>query len=83
MREATVEEALAHPTWQMGSKISIDSATVMNKCLEVIERGGCLLRLIKYHCRPSAVVVHAMVEMIDGSIIAQLRLRTSAMIHYA
>ena len=39
MREATVEEALAHPTWQMGSKITIDSATLMNKGLEVIEAG--------------------------------------------
>ncbi|HKG22824.1 MAG TPA: 1-deoxy-D-xylulose-5-phosphate reductoisomerase, partial [Blastocatellia bacterium] len=39
IREATVEEALAHPTWQMGSKITIDSATLMNKGLEVIEAG--------------------------------------------
>src|SRR6185436_8631666 len=39
MRKATVEEALAHPTWQMGTKITIDSATLMNKGLEVIEAG--------------------------------------------
>jgi 1-deoxy-D-xylulose-5-phosphate reductoisomerase len=74
MREATVEEALAHPTWQMGSKISIDSATLMNKGLEVIEAGwlfGFEADRITVAVHPQSIV-HSMIEMIDGSIIAQL-----------
>ena len=70
----TVEQALAHPTWKMGPKITIDSATLFNKGLEVIEA----TRL--FHVRPDQVgvvahrqsVVHSMVEFIDGSIKAQL-----------
>ncbi|MEW6127778.1 MAG: 1-deoxy-D-xylulose-5-phosphate reductoisomerase [Acidobacteriota bacterium] len=74
MREATVEQALAHPTWQMGAKITIDSATLMNKGLEVIEAhwlfgfGGDKISVFVH---PQSIV-HSMVEMIDGSIIAQL-----------
>lgn len=74
MREATVERALAHPTWQMGAKITIDSATLMNKGLEVIEAGW----LFDFDAAQIAVIVHpqsivhSMIEMIDGSILAQL-----------
>jgi 1-deoxy-D-xylulose-5-phosphate reductoisomerase len=74
MREATVEEALAHPTWQMGSKITIDSATLMNKGLEVIEAGwlfGFTADRINVAVHPQSIV-HSMIEMVDGSIIAQL-----------
>jgi 1-deoxy-D-xylulose-5-phosphate reductoisomerase len=74
MREATVEEALAHPTWQMGSKITIDSATLMNKGLEVIEARwlfGFTADRISVAVHPQSIV-HSMIEMIDGSIIAQL-----------
>lgn len=74
MHEATVEEALAHPTWQMGSKITIDSATLMNKGLEVIEAGwlfGFTADRISVAVHPQSIV-HSMIEMVDGSIIAQL-----------
>ena len=74
MRGATVEEALAHPTWQMGSKITIDSATLMNKGLEVIEAGwlfGFTADRISVAVHPQSIV-HSMIEMVDGSIIAQL-----------
>ena len=74
MRRATVEEALAHPTWQMGAKITIDSATLMNKGLEVIEAGwlfGFNVDRISVAVHPQSIV-HSMIEMIDGSIIAQL-----------
>jgi len=74
MRAATVEEALAHPTWQMGSKITIDSATLMNKGLEVIEAGwlfGFTANRISVTVHPQSIV-HSMIEMVDGSIIAQL-----------
>ncbi len=74
MREATVKEALNHPTWQMGSKITIDSATLMNKGLEVIEAGwlfGFEPDRISAVVHPQSIV-HSMVEMVDGSIIAQL-----------
>ena len=71
---ASIEEALAHPTWQMGSKITIDSATLMNKGLEVIEAGwlfGFGADQISVAVHPQSIV-HSMIEMIDGSIIAQL-----------
>jgi 1-deoxy-D-xylulose-5-phosphate reductoisomerase len=74
MREATVEEALAHPTWQMGAKITIDSATLMNKGLEVIEAGwlfGFGADRISVAVHPQSIV-HSMIEMVDGSVIAQL-----------
>ncbi|MFY9553915.1 MAG: 1-deoxy-D-xylulose-5-phosphate reductoisomerase [Blastocatellia bacterium] len=74
LQQATVEEALAHPTWQMGSKITIDSATLMNKGLEVIEAGwlfGFTADRISVAVHPQSIV-HSMIEMIDGSIIAQL-----------
>ena len=69
----TVEQALNHPTWKMGKRITIDSATLMNKGFEVIE--ACRL----FHVPPSQVevivhpqsTIHSMVEFIDGSILAQ------------
>jgi 1-deoxy-D-xylulose-5-phosphate reductoisomerase len=70
----TVEDALRHPTWKMGAKITIDSATLMNKGLEVIE-ARWLFDLapdrIAVIVHPQSIV-HSMVEYIDGSILAQL-----------
>jgi 1-deoxy-D-xylulose-5-phosphate reductoisomerase len=71
---ATRDEALAHPNWKMGEKISIDSATLMNKGLEVIEARwlfGFDADQISVIVHPQSVV-HSMVEMIDGSVMAQL-----------
>ncbi len=70
----TVEEALNHPNWKMGSKISIDSATLMNKGLEVIEAlwfFDLSPEKIAVHVHPQSIV-HSMVEYIDGSVMAQL-----------
>ena len=70
----TVEQALTHPTWKMGKKITIDSATLMNKALEVIEAVylfGLPPDKIEVVIHPQSVI-HSMVEFIDGSIIAQL-----------
>jgi 1-deoxy-D-xylulose-5-phosphate reductoisomerase len=70
----TVSEALNHPTWRMGRKITIDSATLMNKGLEVIE-ASCLFGVsadeIDIAVHPQSIV-HSMVEFVDGSVIAQL-----------
>ncbi|MFM7756671.1 MAG: 1-deoxy-D-xylulose-5-phosphate reductoisomerase [Actinomycetota bacterium] len=72
----TVDQALAHPTWTMGPKITVDSSTLMNKGLEVIEAHE--LFGVAYDCIDVVVhpqsVVHSMVEFIDGSTIAQLSL---------
>lgn len=71
---ATIEQALAHPNWRMGDKITIDSATLMNKGLEVIEAKwlfGFDADQISVVVHPQSVV-HSMVEMIDGSVIAQM-----------
>jgi 1-deoxy-D-xylulose-5-phosphate reductoisomerase len=71
---ATREEALKHPNWSMGDKITIDSATLMNKGLEVIEARwlfGFDADKISVIVHPQSVV-HSMVEMVDGSVIAQL-----------
>lgn len=72
--EATVSDALAHPTWQMGKKITIDSATMMNKALEVIE-ARWLFDLpadkIQVVVHPQSII-HSMVEFADGSVVAQL-----------
>jgi 1-deoxy-D-xylulose-5-phosphate reductoisomerase len=68
------EEALAHPTWRMGPKITIDSATLMNKGLEVIEARwlfGLPAEKIDVIVHPQSVV-HSMVELIDGTVLAQL-----------
>jgi len=74
MRDATLADALAHPTWKMGNKVTIDSATMFNKGLELIE--ACWL----FDLKPEQVeivihpesIVHSMVEFVDGSTIAQL-----------
>jgi 1-deoxy-D-xylulose-5-phosphate reductoisomerase len=74
MREASVSDALRHPTWNMGDKITIDSATLMNKGLEVIEAHwlfGFEADRIGIVVHPESVV-HSMIELIDGSVIAQL-----------
>jgi 1-deoxy-D-xylulose-5-phosphate reductoisomerase len=74
MRNATPAAAIAHPNWSMGAKISVDSATLMNKGLELIEA---------YHLFPLAAeafdvvvhpqsVIHSLVEYVDGSVLAQL-----------
>jgi 1-deoxy-D-xylulose-5-phosphate reductoisomerase len=74
LRSVTVEEALAHPTWNMGPKITVDSATMMNKALEIIE-ARWLFDLsadqIDVVVHPQSVV-HSMVEFRDGSVVAQL-----------
>ena len=72
--DISIEAALAHPTWRMGSKISIDSATMMNKGLEVIEAHHLFethVDRIDIAIHPQSIV-HSMVEYVDGSIIAQL-----------
>jgi 1-deoxy-D-xylulose-5-phosphate reductoisomerase len=74
MREATPEQACAHPRWVMGRKISVDSATLMNKGLELIE--ACLLfglpsAQVEIVVHPQSIV-HSLVEYIDGSMLAQL-----------
>ncbi len=74
LKKITVEQALAHPTWKMGAKITIDSATLMNKGFEVIEA------VHLFDVRPENIevvvqresIIHSMVEYIDNSIIAQL-----------
>lgn len=74
MRDATVEDALAHPTWRMGGKITIDSATLFNKALELIEAVhlfGLPADAIDVIVHPESIV-HSMVEFRDGSVIAQL-----------
>jgi len=72
--DISIEAALAHPTWRMGNKISIDSATMMNKGLEVIEAHHLFdmpPERIDILIHPQSIV-HSMVEYVDGSIIAQL-----------
>lgn len=74
LRRVTVAQALAHPNWDMGAKITVDSATMMNKGLEVIEA------MALFGLRPEQIdvvvhrqsIVHSMVEFVDGSILAQL-----------
>jgi 1-deoxy-D-xylulose-5-phosphate reductoisomerase len=74
LRGITVEEALAHPTWAMGGKITIDSATMMNKGLEAIEAMwlfGVSIDQIKIIVHPQSVV-HSMVKYRDGSVLGQM-----------
>ncbi|GJG88542.1 1-deoxy-D-xylulose 5-phosphate reductoisomerase [Gemmatimonadetes bacterium T265] len=71
---ATVADALRHPTWSMGRKITVDSATLANKALEVIEAHelfGVPYERIEVVVHPQSVV-HSMVEFVDGSVLAQL-----------
>jgi len=75
---ATLEDALRHPTWQMGKKVTIDSATLANKALEVIEAHflfGLSYDKIDVVVHPQSVV-HSFVEFIDGSVIAQMSVPT-------
>jgi 1-deoxy-D-xylulose-5-phosphate reductoisomerase len=70
----TVNQALAHPTWEMGKKITVDSATLMNKGLELIEAHWLFdipASQIKIMVHPQSVI-HSMVEFVDGSIVAQM-----------
>ena len=74
LRRVTVQQALNHPNWKMGSKITIDSATLMNKGLEVIEAHwlfGLPADKIEVVIHPQSII-HSMVEFIDGSVKAQL-----------
>lgn len=74
LEQATVADALAHPTWSMGRKISIDSATMMNKALEIIEAKWLFdvpAERIEVVVHPQSIV-HSMVEFIDGSVLAQM-----------
>ncbi|MEA2631853.1 MAG: 1-deoxy-D-xylulose-5-phosphate reductoisomerase [Chloroflexota bacterium] len=74
LADVTPEEALRHPTWRMGPKISIDSATLMNKALEVIEARwlfGLEPEQIEVVVHPESLV-HSLVEFVDGSVLAQL-----------
>ena len=76
MKNATVEQALAHPRWNMGKKITVDSATLMNKGLEIIEAHhlfGFDYDDIEVVVHPQSVV-HSAIEYVDGSVIAQLGL---------
>jgi 1-deoxy-D-xylulose-5-phosphate reductoisomerase len=74
MQQITVEQALAHPTWDMGDKITIDSATMMNKALEIIEARWLFdieTDQVDIVVHPQSIV-HSMVEFVDGSVVAQL-----------
>ncbi len=74
IEKVTLEEALAHPVWDMGPKITVDSATMMNKALEVIEARWLFdipVEKIEVLIHPESIV-HSLVEFVDGSVIAQL-----------
>ncbi|HXN17898.1 MAG TPA: 1-deoxy-D-xylulose-5-phosphate reductoisomerase [Candidatus Binatus sp.] len=74
MKKATPKQALAHPNWKMGNRITIDSATLMNKGFEVIEARWLFdvgLERIQVVIHPQSTI-HSMVEFVDGSILAQL-----------
>src|SRR5580765_5203129 len=74
LNKVTVDEALSHPNWKMGPKITVDSATMMNKGLEIIEARwlfGLPEKQIDVIVHPQSVI-HSMVEFVDGSVLAQL-----------
>ena len=74
LQNVTIAEALAHPTWDMGPKITIDSATMMNKALEIVEARwlfGLEPEQIDVVIHPQSIV-HSMVEFVDGSIVSQM-----------
>ncbi len=74
LAEVTVEKALNHPTWKMGGKITIDSSTMMNKGLEVIEAGhlfGVSVDQVDVVVHPQSVI-HSMIRLRDGSVLAQM-----------
>jgi 1-deoxy-D-xylulose-5-phosphate reductoisomerase len=85
-RTITVDEALAHPNWRMGKKITIDSATLMNKGLEMIEAHYLFdepFDKLEVIIHPQSII-HSMVEFVDGSVIAQLGIADMRMpIQYA
>jgi len=74
LKQVTVDDALAHPTWDMGPKITVDSATMMNKALEIIECRWLFsleVEQIEVVIHPQSIV-HSFVEFIDGSVVAQM-----------
>jgi 1-deoxy-D-xylulose-5-phosphate reductoisomerase len=74
IRDVTLEQALSHPVWDMGPKITVDSATMMNKAFEIIEARWLFdmpVERIKVLIHPESIV-HSLVEFVDGSVIAQL-----------
>jgi 1-deoxy-D-xylulose-5-phosphate reductoisomerase len=74
LKQVTIDEALSHPTWDMGPKITIDSATMMNKALEIIETRwlfGVSAEQIEVVMHPQSIV-HSFVEFVDGSTLAQM-----------
>jgi len=74
LNEVTPDEALRHPRWEMGKKVTVDSATLMNKGLEIIEAHWLFdmpIEKIEVQIHPQSVI-HSMVEYIDGSIVAQM-----------
>ena len=74
LKQVTVDDALAHPTWDMGPKITVDSATMMNKALEIIECRWLFdlaVEQIEVVIHPQSIV-HSFVEFVDGSVVAQL-----------
>jgi 1-deoxy-D-xylulose-5-phosphate reductoisomerase len=74
LKQVTVDDALIHPTWEMGPKITVDSATMMNKALEIIESRWLFdltAEQIEVVIHPQSVV-HSFVEFVDGSVIAQM-----------
>jgi 1-deoxy-D-xylulose-5-phosphate reductoisomerase len=74
IENATVEQVLSHPVWSMGPKITVDSATMMNKALEVIEAHwlfGVAVEKIEVLIHPESIV-HSFVEFVDGSVLAQM-----------
>jgi 1-deoxy-D-xylulose-5-phosphate reductoisomerase len=74
MERAGPDRALRHPTWSMGAKVTIDSASLMNKALEVIEAHwlfGAPADRISVSVHPQSII-HAMVELVDGSVVAQM-----------
>jgi 1-deoxy-D-xylulose-5-phosphate reductoisomerase len=89
LREVTIEQALAHPTWAMGGKITIDSATLMNKGLEVIEAHhlfGTPYEQIDVVVHPQSIV-HSLIQLCDGATLAHLgypdmRVPISYALHY-
>jgi 1-deoxy-D-xylulose-5-phosphate reductoisomerase len=71
---ATPAQALKHPNWDMGAKITIDSATMMNKALEIIEASvlfGLPVSQVEVYIHPQSII-HSLVEFVDGSVLAQL-----------
>jgi 1-deoxy-D-xylulose-5-phosphate reductoisomerase len=74
LSQVTAAQALKHPNWNMGPKITIDSATMMNKALEVIEASvlfGLPVERVKVYIHPQSII-HSLVEFVDGSVLAQL-----------